>query len=62
MTREDFMAFFRDEELLNTISADDRVEVFSQILHGSSEFTKELLDDILSDYNVGNLEVIDHGN
>ena len=61
MTRDEFMAFFRDNECLNTLSAADRVEVFSQILLGSSDFTKELLDDILSDYNVGHLEVIDHG-
>jgi hypothetical protein len=62
MIRDDFMAFFRDEEYLNTLSADDRLEVFSQILHGSSDFTKELLDDVLSDYGVAHLEVIDHGN
>lgn len=61
MTRDDFMAFFRDQEYLNTLSANDRVEVFSQILHGSSDFTKELLDDVLSDYGVAHLEVIDHG-
>lgn len=62
MTRDDFMAFFRDDEFLNTLSADDRIEVFAQILLGSSDFTKELLDDVLSDYGVAHLEVIDHGN
>lgn len=62
MTRDDFMAFFRDDEFLNTLSSDDRIEVFAQILLGSSDFTKELLDDVLSDYGVAHLEVIDHGN
>ena len=61
MTRDDFMAFFRDDECLNTLSVDDRKEVFSQILIGSSDFTKKLLDDVLSDYGVAHLEVVDHG-
>jgi len=55
------MAFFRDDECLNTLSVDDRIEVFSQILLGSSDFTKKLLDEILSDYGVENLEIVDHG-
>jgi hypothetical protein len=59
ITRDDFMTFFRDDESLNTLSADDRVEVFSTILAGSSDFTKELFDEILRDYCVSNLEVIE---
>lgn len=59
ITREDFMNFFRDDEKLNLLSADDRIEIFSQILIGSSDFTKELLDEILSDYSVPNLEIIE---
>lgn len=61
MTREDFMSFFRDDKCLNTLSVDDRIEVFRTILAGSSDFTKELLDEILTDYYVPNLEIIDHG-
>jgi hypothetical protein len=61
MTRDDFMAFFRDEEFLNTLSVDDRIEVFSQILLGSSDITKKLFDDVLSDYGVYHLEVVDYG-
>lgn len=59
ITRNDFMAFFRDDEQLNTLSTDDRVEVFAQVMVGASDFTKKLLDEILSDYSVGNLEIID---
>jgi hypothetical protein len=44
MTRDDFMAFFRNDEQLNSLSADDRVEIFSQVLTGSSDVTKERLD------------------
>lgn len=59
MTRDDFMNFFRDDEKLNTLSVCDRIEVFSTILLGSSDFTKELLDEILSDYGVSHLEIIE---
>jgi hypothetical protein len=55
ITREDFMNFFRDDEKLNELTADDRVEIFSQILLGSSDFSKKLSDEILSDYSVDNL-------
>ena len=59
MTRDDFMDFFRNDESLNTLSPDDRVEVFSTILLGSSDFKKKLFDEIFSDYCVSHLEVIE---
>lgn len=59
MTREDFMEFFRDDEKLNTLSPDDRVEIFSSILLGGCDITKELLEEILGNYGVDNLEVIE---
>lgn len=59
MTRDDFMSFFRDTERLNLLTPDDRIEVFSTILLGSSDFKKKLFDDIFSDYCVTNLEVIE---
>lgn len=59
ITREDFMNFFRDDEKLNELTVDDRVEIFRYILLGSSDFSKKLLDEILSDYCVGNLEIIE---
>ena len=58
ITRETFMQFFRDDEKLNELTTDDRDEVFRTILLGSSDITKELLEDIISDYSVENLEVI----
>lgn len=51
------MNFFRDTDRLNTLSADDRIEVFSTILLGSSDFKKQLFDEIFSDYCVNHLEV-----
>ena len=53
------MNFFRDDVSLNTLSQDDRIEVFSTILLGSSDFKKELFDEIFSDYCVGHLDVIE---
>jgi hypothetical protein len=37
MTRGDFMNFFCGDEKLNTLSADDSVEIFFQILQGDSD-------------------------
>ena len=58
ITREAFMQFFRDDNKLNELTPDDRDEVFRTILLGSCDITKELLEDIISDYSVENLEVI----
>ncbi len=57
ITREEFMNFFRDDEKLNELTVDDRVEIFQSILVGSSDITKELLDGLLSDYCADRLEV-----
>ena len=59
ISREDFMNFFRNDEKINELSADDRVEIFRTILVGSSDLTKDLLNHILVDYSVSNLEVIE---
>jgi len=56
------MKFFRDTEKLNELTPDDRVEIFRTILLGSCDFSKDLLNEILGDYCVDNLEVIDRKN
>jgi hypothetical protein len=53
------MNFFRDSEKLNELTPDDRIEIFRTILLGSSDLTKDLLIEILNDYSVGNIEVVD---
>jgi hypothetical protein len=58
-SRDEFMDFFRDDDKLDLLSVDDRIEVFSTILLGSSDITKQLLDEILKDYCVSNLEIIE---
>ncbi len=55
------MAFFRDDERLQTLTADDRIELFGQIMIGSSDFTKELIDSVLEDYGVTHLRVLEEG-
>jgi hypothetical protein len=57
LSREEFMHFFRDDEKLNELTPDDRIEIFRTILMGSSDITKELFDDVLSDYSVSILNV-----
>lgn len=59
ISRDDFMMYFRNNEKLNELSVDDRIEIFTTILLGSSDFKKKLFDDIFSDYCVTNLEVIE---
>ncbi|NCB69540.1 MAG: hypothetical protein EOM47_11925 [Bacteroidia bacterium] len=58
-SRADFMSFFRDTEKLNELSVDDRLEVFCSILTGSSDFSAKLLNELLSDYGVGHLRVVE---
>ena len=60
ITRDEFMAFFRNEESINTLSPDDRIEVFSTILLGNSDFKKKLFNEIFSDYCVDHLEIIEN--
>jgi hypothetical protein len=62
LSRKDFMRFFRDTEKLNELTTDDRIEIFRTILLGSSDFSKDLFDEILADYSVDNLEVIEINN
>jgi hypothetical protein len=62
ITRDDFMKFFRDDEKLNELTSDDRVEIFRTILLGNSDFSKQLFDEILADYCVDNLKVIEINN
>ncbi len=59
VNREGFMQFFRDDEKINELTADDRMEIFRTILVGSSDITKKLLNDVISDYSVSSLKVID---
>lgn len=61
LTREEFMNAFRSDNWLNeNLTVDDRIEIWQTILVGSSDITKDSLNNLISDYSVGNLEVIEH--
>ena len=60
INRDNFMAFFRDDEKLIQLSADDRIEIFRSILIGSSDFSKDLLNEVLKDYCVETLQVVNN--
>lgn len=53
MTREQFMEFFRNDDTLNTLSADDRIEIFTDILLGDSDISESLLQNLCDNYNTG---------
>jgi hypothetical protein len=57
LTREQFMEFFRNDDLLNTLSTDDRIEVFSSILLGNSDFTQDLFEKLFADYCVDHMKI-----
>ena len=59
MNRDEFMAFFRDDEKLQTLTADDRIEIFGQIMTGNSDFTKTLIESVLKDYCITHLRVLE---
>jgi hypothetical protein len=59
ISREDFMKFFRDDEKLNGLTVDDRLEIFKTILLGTSDFKKKFFDEIFSDYCVSHLQVVE---
>jgi len=59
MDRNEFMQFFRDNEMLNLLSIDDRREVFLSILAGASDISRNLLNELLTDYCVDNIEIVE---
>lgn len=62
ISREDFLKFFRDTEKLDELTPDDRIEIFRTVLLGSSDLTKDLLNEIFVDYSVNALEIIEINN
>jgi len=60
INRESFMKYFRSDECSESLTVEDREEIFRQILLGSIDFTKDLLMDTMLDYDVTHLSVADH--
>ncbi len=57
--RLDFMSLFRCDEVVKTLTPADREEIFLSILLGKQDITVELLNRLLSDYDVAHLQVIE---
>ncbi len=47
MDREHFMDFFRNDEKLEQLTPDDRIEIFLNVLLGSSDIDVKLLNELL---------------
>jgi len=59
-TRDVFMDIYRDENFNEEgITPDDRAEVFSGIMLGSSDFNAEEMNQMLSNYNVTDIQAVD---
>ena len=57
-TRVQVLNFLLDDESLATLTPDDRLDIFSKILLGSTDVTKALLDKLIADYSA-NLVVVE---
>ena len=59
MNRQKFMQYFRSEAFGENMSVEDRKEIFLQCLLGSSDITKDLLQELFNDYSVDNLAILE---
>lgn len=57
MDRENFMNFFRNDEKLEQLSPNDRIEIFLNILLGSSDIDVKLLNELLTNYDISNIVI-----
>ena len=55
LERHEIMEIFRDEELINKLTPNDKIEIFLTILQGSSDITVDLLNRLLIEYSVNNI-------
>ena len=53
ITREQFMDFFRSDQFHELLTPDDTTEIFVNVLHGSSDITIELLQEVVNNYSAG---------
>ncbi|HFF4764145.1 TPA: hypothetical protein ACGC4C_003840, partial [Acinetobacter baumannii] len=57
MDREHFMDFFRNDEKLEQLTPDDRIEIFLNVLLGSSDIDVKLLNELLNNYDIRNIVI-----
>jgi hypothetical protein len=51
-TRDQFMAFFRNSNSISMLSNDDKAEIAAQILGEDAVINHQLLQEVLSEYNL----------
>nr|WP_064194552.1 hypothetical protein [Acinetobacter baumannii] len=57
MDREHFMDFFRNDEKLEQLTPDDRIEIFLNVLLGSSDIDVKLLNELLNNYDISDIVI-----
>ena len=57
ITRNQFMEFFRTDDGYAQLSVDDALEIFLDVLKGSSDLTEDVLLELLDCYGVTDITV-----
>jgi len=57
ITRNEFMEFFRSDDGYAQLSVDDALEIFLDVLKGSSDLTEDLLLSLLDAYGIMDITV-----
>ena len=57
ITRNEFIEFFRSDEGYAELSVDDALEIFLDVLKGSSDLTEDVLLSLLDAYGVTDITV-----
>lgn len=61
-TRDQFMAFFRDNNSICLLTNDDKAEIAAQILADDAVINHQLLQEVLSEYNLMGHKIVKHQN
>ena len=56
--RYQFMAFFRDNNSISMLTNDDKAEIAAQILAEESVINHELLQEVLTEYNLSVHQIV----
>ena len=57
-TRDQFMAFFRDNNSISMLTNDDKAEIAAQILAEDAVINHQRLQEILSEYNLSVHQIV----
>ena len=57
-TRDQFMAFFRDNNSISMLTNDDKAEIAAQILAEDAVLNHQRLQEVLSEYNLSAHQVV----